>query len=233
MSQDVVVLIASAVRLRAIREAAVFPYRVVPFTDSDLSSALGSIATHEPRTIALDVEFASTPEGRAFIDRLQTLPLTTSERVILSFGSDRWSLDPLSRSSEPSITIGAALVTPSGLVPVPLNKRRVPRFPIVHEVEAIVDGKKMPLVDMSTLGAQVISKPWIRPNQRLTVALPDEGNEFLTVTAHVAWSRFEASPDHPGAHYYRAGMEFTDASAQDLEAYCRRHCADSPIPPPG
>src|SRR5438309_4717789 len=40
----VVVLVADAIRLRAIREASPFPYRVLYFTDSNLESALGTVA---------------------------------------------------------------------------------------------------------------------------------------------------------------------------------------------
>ena len=93
-----------------------------------------------------------------------------------------------------------------------------------------VDGLKTSLVDMSIMGAQVLSAPVLRPNQQLTITLPDVGNSFLSVSAHVAWSTFERPRNPPQPRpYYRAGMEFTDAAAQALEAFCKRHCSDEPL----
>ncbi|HLQ45568.1 MAG TPA: PilZ domain-containing protein, partial [Planctomycetaceae bacterium] len=94
----------------------------------------------------------------------------------------------------------------------------------------VVDGKPTNLVDMSVMGAQVVSQPILRPNQKLKITLPDEGDEVLCLTAFVAWAAFEKPHNAPAAQF-RAGMEFTDAAAQALEAYCRRHCADEPLIP--
>ena len=231
MAADIVVLIADAVRLRAIREASPFPYRVLYFTDSNLASALGSIRAHEPSRIALDIEFAHSPQGRAFVDKLQSPSMAGSEVFIVSFANGRWSMDPIEASSASAIrsaTFSAAVFAVADLN-VNLNTRRVPRFLVMDPLAAVVDGKKTSLIDMSVMGAQVVSAPVLRPNQRLRIALPDEGDTILQVTAHIAWSVFESSKNML-APYYRAGMEFTDASAQLLEQYCRRHCSDSPIP---
>jgi hypothetical protein len=108
-----------------------------------------------------------------------------------------------------------------------VQTRRVPRFPVLDPLAMVVDGRPTSLVDMSVMGAQVVSTPILRPNQRLKVTLPDEGETVLTLSAHVAWSAFELSKEPR----YRAGMEFTDAAAQALEQYCRRHCSDEPVPP--
>jgi hypothetical protein len=48
------------------------------------------------------------------------------------------------------------------------------------------------------------------------------------VTAHIKWSLFE-KPNYAAAPYYRAGLEFTDATPA-LTDYCRRHCAEDPQP---
>ena len=79
---------------------------------------------------------------------------------------------------------------------------------------------------MSVMGAQVLSAPSLWPNRRLKVTLPDEEGSFLSVSACVAWSAFELTASKP---FYRVGMEFTDAAAQALEEFCRRHCSDEPL----
>src|ERR1700730_14294713 len=97
------VLIADAVRLRAIREAAPFPYRMLYFTDSNLASALGTVRAHAPCRIALDTLFANPGAGRAFADKLQSPSMAGSEVFIVSFANGRWSMDPIEASSASAI----------------------------------------------------------------------------------------------------------------------------------
>ena len=87
----------------------------------------------------------------------------------------------------------------------------------------------MSLVDLSVKGAQIVSKPQLRPKQRLSIVLPDEGDAVLKVTAQVAWSAFEVSKEEP-VPFYRAGLEFTDTPPPALEEFCRRYCSDEPLP---
>jgi hypothetical protein len=110
-----------------------------------------------------------------------------------------------------------------------LNTRRAPRFPVFTPAEAVIDGTPTNLVDISVLGAQVVSDPVLRPKQKIKIALPDVEETILRFTAHVAWSVFE-KPRPEKAPHYRAGMEFNDATALALEAYCQRHCSNSPTP---
>lgn len=219
MTSDTVVLIADALRLRAIRAESPFPYRMLYFTDSNLASAIESIRGHVPRIVAVDTGFAHTSEGRAFIGRLESLAIGCEVQLV-SFTNGQWSMHPLGTSP-------AARAAEEAIA---MSTRRVPRFPVLDPLAMVVDGQPTNLVDMSVMGAQVMSAPVLRPNQRLKITLPDEGDTELRFTAHVAWSAFEVSMNAP-APYYRAGMEFTDAAAQALEDYCKRHCADSPVPP--
>ena len=230
VSTDIVVLIADAVRLRAIRAVSPFPYRMLYFSDSNLESALGTIGAHAPCRIALDTQFACTSNGRAFADKLQSPAMAGSEVFIVSFDNGRWSMLPVEGSSAIRSATSSEAVSAVADLSVDLNTRRVPRFLVVDPLAAVVDGKPTSLIDMSVMGAQVVSAPALRPNQVLRIALPDEGDTTLQLTAHIAWSAFQSSQNMP-APYYRAGMEFTDASAQLLEGYCRRHCSDAPIPP--
>ena len=218
-SSSLAVVIADAFRLRAIRYESPFQGRVLYFSDSSLASAFESIRVHEPAVVALETHFAHTPEGRAFVDRLQRLAISGSEVHLLSFANGAWS------TSVPGAATSVVVAAP------PLqttNTRRVPRFPVVDLLAMKVDGQKTGLIDMSVMGAQVLSTPYLRPSQRLKITLPDEGGSFLAVSAWVAWSAFEIPADAPRP-YYRAGVEFTDAAAQTLEQYCKRHCSDEPL----
>ena len=170
MADDIVVLIADAVRLRAIREVSPFPYRMLYFSDSNLASALGTIRAHAPCRIALDTQFAHTSSGRAFADKLQGPSMAGSEVFIVSFDSGRWSMLPVEGTSPSAIrsaTFAAAAVVAVADLNVNLNTRRVPRFLVMDPLAAVVDGKKTSLIDMSVMGAQVVSAPVLRPNQKL------------------------------------------------------------------
>jgi hypothetical protein len=83
-------------------------------------------------------------------------------------------------------------------------------------------------VNISILGAQVVSQPSLKPTQTVKIVLPD-ADEMLHLTAHVAWATFEQTQLGAAPHY-RAGMEFTDAAQEILEDYCRRHCSQDPLP---
>ena len=83
--------------------------------------------------------------------------------------------------------------------------RRAPRFSVHVEMPVIIDGNPARIVDLSMLGAQVISTTSLRPNQRIRVSL-----EGLRFNAAVAWATFELPVEGPR---YRAGINFQDANA--------------------
>jgi len=98
-----------------------------------------------------------------------------------------------------------------------ISTRRAPRFHVPDPLKVVIEGGEAALVDISTMGAQVISGPVLRPNQTVTVALPDSDR----MTAQIAWSMLQQSPQRPEAHF-RAGLEFTEAAGKALEELCRR-----------
>jgi len=234
MASDITVVIADAVRQRAIRLESPFSGRVLYFSDSSFISALESIRAHKPRVVAVESQLAHTGEGRAFIDRLKAASIAGCELHLISFVHGRWTTTlaepaPGAARSVPVASVAAAPVAAAPPVAT-VNTRRVPRFPLLDVRAAVVDGKETNLVDMSVLGAQVVSQPVLKPNQRLKISLPDEGNQILELTGCVAWSMFERR-DFASLPQYRAGMEFTDAAAKSLEGYCRRHCSGKPLVP--
>ena len=100
--------------------------------------------------------------------------------------------------------------------------RRAPRFRIAGEMGVQLDGNAATLVDLSTLGAQVLSPTILKPKQRVRVALTDECGA-LRFNAAIAWAFFEIPPSR--APQYRAGVHFVDADSNAVGAFCNRHRA--------
>ncbi len=86
----------------------------------------------------------------------------------------------------------------------------------------IVEGKTSPLVDLSTVGAQVLSPVVLKPNQVVAAGLVDDVTN-AKFKATVAWTRFEILPS--GSPVYRSGIDFIDAEAATVDAFCLRYRA--------
>jgi PilZ domain-containing protein len=99
--------------------------------------------------------------------------------------------------------------------------RRAPRFRIREGVEIQLDGNPASLVDLSVMGAQVVSATILRPNQRVRISVPTD--EFvMRFRGAVAWAKFELPrPTEPPR--YRAGVEFSDADQSAMDDFCGKH----------
>ncbi len=89
--------------------------------------------------------------------------------------------------------------------------RRAPRFKVRRETRVVIDGNPANVVDISMVGAQVLSDTALRPNQRVRMSL--DGELSVRFNANVAWSTFELPAEGPR---YRAGIQFHDANAEML-----------------
>jgi PilZ domain len=219
--------------------ASLFSGRVIRFTDNKLAGAFESIQLNHPRLVAIEAHFAQTPPGQAFIERVEKLGVRGSTIQLIVQTNGRWTATAyggLPDGAEPGgATVqanrNAAAVTAPATVTTSAkgaNTRRAHRFKVLDSIDAVVENKQANLVNISILGAQVVSQPALRPNDHVKILLPD-ASETVRVTAHVAWAIFEQS--RMGTEtYYRAGMEFTDAAKEILEDYCRRHCEEIPLP---
>src|SRR6266852_5793204 len=229
MAADVTVLIADPLRMTAIRDELRMPGRVLRFSSSNLPSVLESIRANEPGIVAVDALFAETPAGKAFVDRVDKLAIPSSEIRLVVRQNGAWATTPLVSAGAPGAPVARVATAPTvDLKATGLNTRRVPRFLVLDPLQAVLDTTKAGLIDISVMGAQVMSSPALRPNQKLKVALPD-GGDSLRVGATIAWSLFE-KPKHANEPFYRAGIQFTDAEKEALEDYCRRHGSEDPIP---
>ena len=88
-------------------------------------------------------------------------------------------------------------------------------------IEIQLDGNSVSVVDLSIIGAQVLSPNMVRPDQRVRVTVPGEEGP-LRFRGTIAWARFELPrrAGEPGPHY-RVGVEFLDADAELLDRYCQ------------
>ncbi len=184
---------------------------VLTFADADALRALEVISRRHPIAVIVEKVFAATPRGAALINRIKADPtLAKSEvRVVGKGPADTQIVAPVAEAVTPPLA--------------PLDQRgtrRAPRFKIAGYLEIVADGNLATVVDLSTIGAQIVSVIILKPNQKVRMVLTDE-KATIRFAAVVAWAAFEIPPkDGPR---YRAGIEFIDADADALEAFCVRH----------
>jgi hypothetical protein len=225
-----VVIGASDLLSALVERAGLEPDEALTFSDTEPLQALEAITDHRPRLVVLERLFAATSRGAALINRLKSDPaLSTLEIRVLSHSGDYSRV--IARPAAVPVTVAAArtAVGSSALQPpesVPQQHldwrgtRRAPRYRVRAGVELQLDGNPVTVVDVSILGAQVLSPSIIRPDQRVRVTVPrDDG--AVRFRAMIAWARFELPrrAGDPGPHY-RAGVEFVDADAAALEKFC-------------
>jgi hypothetical protein len=212
--------------LPALRERTNDPAtELVTFTDADALLALDAITERRPPIVALERLFAATPRGAALINRIKADPtLANVEIRVVSHDSDYSRVSP--RRPGESGAGGTAPAATAAAVPTqPLDQRgtrRAARIRIAGKVEMLIDGNPALVVDLSIVGAQVVSPTILKPNQRVRIALPDD-LATMRFNAQVAWASFEI-PSKTGPRY-RAGIDFVDADARSIDAFCTKHRA--------
>src|SRR5262245_56308473 len=168
--------------------------------------------------------FASTPRGAALINRVKADPsLVESEIRVVSPDSDhtRVAAKRTAPAPPPAHSGGAATATapaeaaPRVQPPDHYGTRRAPRVKVAGTADVLVVATSATRVDVSTVGAQVLTPSVLKPNQRIRMALPEETGA-IRFNAAVAWAKFEIPPQ--SGPRYRAGLEFLDANANALDA---------------
>ena len=231
MASDITVVIADAAQTILIRAGLGLTGRVTWFTVGNLYAAHACIQMHHPKVIAVEALFAETPIGQEFLERIERLAIKGSAIQLIVRAQGRWSTTPYAGQLKTAESQAVAIAVSTERLTAQMkgaNTRRASRFKILESLDAIVENGQANLVNISILGAQVVSQPALKPTQNVKIILPDL-DEMLRLTAQVAWATFEQT--QPGAApHYRAGMEFTDAAQEILEDYCRRHCSQDPLP---
>jgi hypothetical protein len=239
------VVIGSADLLPALVSRAGLDAETLTFSDAEPLQALQAINEHQPRLVVLERLFAATSRGAALINRLKSDPmLAETEILVLSHAGD------YSRVISRPATMGVS-ATPAGTTvqipepepvvtqapetaepaPRPLDwhgTRRSPRFRARPGLEIQLDGNPVCVIDMSTIGAQVLSPNMVRPDQRVRVTIAREaGDPPIRFRGTVAWARFELPrrAGDPGPHY-RVGVEFVDADKTLIDRFCQNNKSD-------
>ncbi|MGE3273969.1 MAG: PilZ domain-containing protein [Vicinamibacterales bacterium] len=182
------------------------------FTSDEALEALDHVIQHQPRIVALEPTFAASSRGTALINRIKADPsLIDCEVRVLA--QDPAAAAPASAAVAPAAAAPASALDQRGT-------RRAPRVPIAAGVDVQIDGNPAALVDLSAIGAQVLSTTVLRPNQRVRVVVADTAGQ-VRCAGVVAWASFEMPKGQPPR--YRAGLEFTAADGAALDAFAVRH----------
>ena len=224
----------------ALRERLAAEGDLQTFADSEPIQALQAILDQRPDLIVIERLFAATPRGAALINRIKTDPtLSACEIRVMSHTGDyvRQITRPSAPhgggapTAEPSAASGAstqaAVASVATAEPVrPLDwhgTRRAARHRVKNGVEIQLDGSAVSVVDVSVVGAQVVSPTILRPNQKVRVTIPYDKSQ-LRCRGTIAWAKFELpKPTEPPV--YRAGVEFLDADPSALDDFAGRHRA--------
>ena len=202
------VIVAAPEYLPALQEQGEFG-DALAFSDADALKALEAITRDRPKVIALEKQFAATSRGAALIKRIKADPkLRKCEIRVVSHEGESEDVTPPEPASQSAEAAPPAKLDQRGT-------RRAPRVKIVDGVEVLIDGSPAVLIDLSVVGAQVVSPTILRPNQRVRMILPDEERPIRCV-AGVAWAAFEMPKSGPR---YRAGIEFFDAESGNLDRF--------------
>jgi hypothetical protein len=221
------VVIAATNLMPALRERLAVEGELLTFADTEPIQALQTILEHRPELIVLERLFAATPRGAALINRIKTDPLLGHAEVRVMSHTGDYSRQVAKPSRAPVAAGSVATDTipePPVVAPPPRldwqGTRRAPRYRARPGVEIQLDGNPASVVDVSTVGVQVISPTILRPNQKVRVSVPND-DFVMRFRGSIAWAKFELpKPSDPPR--YRAGVDFVDADPIALEDYCAK-----------
>jgi hypothetical protein len=214
MADSRMVVIGAPDLLPALQERVGTTGEVYAFSDFQPLAALEAIVTHRPQVIALERLFAATSRGAALINRIKADPsLAFAEIRVVSHDTEYSRVSP----RHPSTEVAVLALPPAALDY--RGTRRAARSRMSDGTEALVDGSPAAIVDLSVIGAQVISRGALRPNHGIRVTLADD-DAVLRFGGAVAWASFEMRAAAPR---YRGGIEFQGADADAVHAFLLRH----------
>jgi hypothetical protein len=213
------VLIGPPETLEGLRDRFEAGADVTTFTDAEALEALDHILRTKPRLVALEREFSSGSRGTAFINRIKDDPaLAGCEVRVVTRDSE---VVAVKRGPGAGGT-AVAVEEPSSALDQ-RGTRRAPRYRIRDGVDVTVGGNPSTLVDLSTVGAQVISPTVLKPNQRV-VLIMNNGKAPVRCAGAIAWASFEMPKGQPPR--YRAGIDFQNVDADAINAFIEKYRRD-------
>ena len=213
-----IVLIGPPDALPAMKERLDSGAELHEFTDHEALEALDHIIRNKPRIIALDHEFSASSRGAALINRIKDDPsLTHCEVRVIAHDSALARV--AARHGPPSHGPAVAVDEPKAALDQ-RGTRRAPRIRMQDGIEILVDGNAAALIDLSTVGAQVLSKAVLKPNQRVRMAFNDREGA-IRCKGSIAWASLELPKGLPPR--YRVGIDMTGADPEALQGFADRH----------
>lgn len=204
---------------------------ILTFPDSEPIQALQSIIAEKPPLVVLERLFAATPRGAALINRIKSDPeLAQVEVRVMSHTGDyarqvvkpRAVPAPAGHGSAAGAATATVATEEAPAKPLDWHgTRRAPRHRIRAGLELQLDGSPAAVIDLSIIGAQVISATVLRPNQKVRISIPSN-DLTLRFRGAIAWAKFELPRSGSSSPQYRAGVEFTDADAESIDAVIAR-----------
>jgi hypothetical protein len=213
MADDVTLLIGSkSLAASLARHPDTQGSELIVFEEEQVCQAVEHMVRQRPRVVALPEKFALSPRGTALTHRIAVDAQFAGTQVLV--------ID----------TQGSAVPVPTDARPawLPLDAagtRRVPRIRMRRGIDIQVDGATASLIDLSTMGAQVVSTTVLKPRQRVRVVLAVDPY-LIRAAGTVAWALFEI-PKGGMPPQYRAGLEFSSADPEPLLQFCIEQAAEA------
>jgi len=218
-----IVLIGPADALPSLQERLDPGAEVQAFNDSDALEALDHIIRTKPVLVAIEDDFSATSRGLALINRIKDDPTLGGVEVRV-MARDAARVAAKRGGNHKSGSHAVAVVEQPKKTLDQRGTRRALRSRIKEGVEIAVDGNPAALVDLSTVGAQVVSPTVLKPNQRVRVVMGD-GRSAVKCSGAVAWASFEMPKGLPTR--YRAGIDFgATADGTNVDRFAQKHKKD-------
>ena len=194
--------------------------QVDTFTDTEALEALDHIIRTKPLIVAMQDGFADSSRGEALINRIKDDKALGDVEVRVMANDATQNRVAVNRGGQRA-SAAVAVDEPKS----PLDQRgtrRAPRIRIKDGVEITVDGNVAELVDLSAIGAQVVSPTVLKPNQRVRITM---GDGKVKCAGAIAWAAFEMPRGLPTR--YRAGIKWgVTAESPNVEKFAKKNKKD-------
>jgi len=209
MSDARTILIAALELIPVLRERLGGSEHLLTFADSEPLRALQAIVAERPRVVALERLFAASPRGAALIARVKSdKSLEGTEIRILSHDSDYVRVSPRRQADAPRT---------AEIKRLDRGTRRATRYKMRPGVALRVDEQPAQILDLSAIGAQVITAQILKPKQVVSLSI---GDARLAVSARVVWAKLEVMRT---ARTCRAGVQFIAPDRRAITAFAQAH----------
>jgi hypothetical protein len=207
------ILVAAPELIPALRDRLGGGEHLLTFADSEPVRALQAIVAERPRIVALERLFAASPRGAALISRIKAdRALDGTEIRILSHDTDYIRVSPRRGASSPKT---------AEIKRLDKGTRRAQRYRMRPGVALRLDDQPAQILDLSAIGAQLITAQTLKPKQVVSLLIGDPGAQ-IAVSARVVWAKLEVVRN---ARTCRAGVQFIAPDRRTITAFAQAHQA--------